>query len=171
MTARHEITANDAGELRRRWTVDAVADLWQAIQHLFEQAQKAMARGGGVEIKLRPLSKCSVEQRKHLHALCADLSAQAEWHGHKLSPTGWKRLVIAGYREQEGHRQHTVPNFHNDGFIVIAEESSEDLTMKEYAACITLLYALGNERRVVWTNPKLQAQLAHYAALPDRRAA
>ena len=171
MTARHEIAVNDAGETRRRWTVDAAEDLWKVVQHLFEQAQRALAKGGGVEIKLRPLSKCSIEQRKHLHALCADLSAQADWHGHKLSPTGWKRLAIVGYREEQGHKQQTVPNLHRDGFIVIAEESSEDLTMKEYAACITLLYALGNERCVVWSNPKLRAQDQFYASLPDRRGA
>lgn len=167
MTARHELAANDAGEIRRRWTIESVEDLWQAVMHMFEMAKTSLQRGGGVEFKLKPLSKCSVEQRKHLHALCHDLATQSDWHGHKLSPTGWKRLAIAGYREECGQPQQTVPNRYNNGFIVIAEESSEDLTMKEYAACITLLYALGNERKVVWSNPKLRAQ---YEALMVRAA-
>jgi hypothetical protein len=89
----------------------------------------------GVEVRIKPPNRTSAQNRL-LWATLADLSEQAMWHGHKLTPTEWKDLLSAGLR-----KQRAVPGI-DGGFVVLGERTSQ-YTKQEMSDLIELAHAVG----------------------------
>jgi hypothetical protein len=68
--------------------------------------------------------KRSVEQNAKLHAMLADIAAQAQWDGIKLSQDDWKDVLVAGwYKESSGGGQRMVVNWQLDGVLALGHRT------------------------------------------------
>lgn len=103
----------------------------------------------------------SDDQRRKFHAMCTDLAKQVPWHGQKLPPGVWKRLLIAAWLREEGERPMMVPALDGVGIDVIYERSAR-LNKKRMASLITWVDAFGGEHQVEWADPDFRSQMAEY---------
>ena len=86
----------------------------------------------------------NLEQNALMWALLAELSKQTDWHGIKLSPDEFKDLLSAGLVKSK-----VVPNIEGNGFVVLGQRTS-NMSKREMAELIELIYAFGAQRGVVF---------------------
>lgn len=153
MSPRHELEVDSQGQPRRRYVVDQPQDLRAALHHIHVTGHEYMQRGQPIDIRVRTMSKMTWRQQKRLNAMCGDMEKQAEWHGFRLNKDQWRALVVAVLRND----QLQVPGDEGRGFILLGGSSS-DLSRKETSDAIELLYKLGADRNVQWTDPKRPPQ-------------
>lgn len=107
------------------------------------------------EIARAPLGKVvivqdptrSLEQNALMWAMLADISAQVDWYGQKLTSEEWKDVFSAALK-----RQKVVPGL-DGGFVVCGQRTSK-MTKGEMSDLVELMNAFCAERGVKLTAPE-----------------
>lgn len=84
----------------------------------------------------------TVEQNSKLWAMLSEVSAQVNWHGHKLSREDWKHIFSAAMSQQR-----VVPNIYSTGFVVLGKSTSK-MSVAEMMDMIELIQAFGAQHGV-----------------------
>lgn len=90
----------------------------------------------------------SLEQNARMWAMLADVSAQVDWYGKKLSNEDWKTVFTASLRNTR-----VVPTIDGDGFVPLGMSTSK-MSVAEMAALMGLIEAFGAQRGVVFSLPE-----------------
>lgn len=120
--------------------------LWEPIQahkalmHAWGFVKPWILSGHRLTLEIRP-EKRSDAQNRRLWAMLSDISAQVDWHGHRLTAEEWKDVFSAALQ-----RTKVVPGL--DGGFVICGQSTSNMTKAEMAELQTLMEAFGAERGV-----------------------
>ena len=107
------------------------------------------------EIARAPLGKVvivqdptrTLEQNALMWAMLADISAQVDWYGQKLTSEEWKDVFSAALK-----RQKVVPGL-DGGFVVCGQRTSK-MTKGEMSDLVELMNAFCAERGVKLTAPE-----------------
>lgn len=92
-------------------------------------------------VEVRPLTR-TIEQNSKLWAFLGEISAQVNWHGHKLSSEDWKHIFSAAMNQQR-----VVPNIDSTGFVVLGKSTSK-MSVAEMMDMIELIHAFGAQHGV-----------------------
>lgn len=111
-----------------------------AILHAWRTAKVWIKDGHRFTLEIRP-EKRSDAQNRRLWAMLSDISAQVDWHGHRLTAEEWKDVFSAALK-----RTKVVPGL--DGGFVVCGQSTSKMTKAEMAELQTLMEAFGAERGV-----------------------
>lgn len=90
----------------------------------------------------------NLEQNARLWAMLADISAQVDWYGKRLTSEDWKHVFSSSLRKLE-----VVPNLDGSGFVALGMSTSK-LSKREFSDLIEIMFAFGAERGVVWSDPQ-----------------
>ena len=96
-------------------------------------------------VVIKPQTR-SDDQNSKLWPMLGDVAKHVDWYGRKLSANEWKDVFTAALRKSE-----VVPGL-DGGFVVLGQKSST-LSKSQFSDLITLIYAFGAERGVVWSEP------------------
>lgn len=119
----------------------------QAIQTAWAHAKGWLGAGGQrLTLEIRP-EKRSDAQNRRLWAMLADISAQVDWYGHKLTTDEWKDVFSASLK-----RTKVVPGL--DGGFVVCGQSTSKMTKAEMCELQELMEAFGAEKGVRFTAPE-----------------
>ncbi len=91
-------------------------------------------------LEIRP-EKRSDAQNRRLWAMLADISAQVDWYGNKLTSEEWKDVFSASLK-----RTKVVPGL--DGGFVVCGQSTSKMTKAEMCELQELMEAFGVEHDV-----------------------
>ena len=83
----------------------------------------------------------NLEQNALMWALLAEVSAQVNWHGNRLTPDEWKDVFSAAI-----HKQKVVPGI-DGGFVVCGQRTSK-MTKQEFSELIELIQAFAAQQDV-----------------------
>lgn len=127
--------------------------LWEPVQaHKAIMTAWAHAKGWLVAgdqrltLEIRP-EKRSDAQNRRLWAMLADIAAQVDWYGHKLTSEEWKDVFSASLK-----RTKVVPGL--DGGFVVCGQSTSKMTKAEMCELQELMEAFGAEKGVRFTAPE-----------------
>ena len=113
----------------------------QAIQTAWKHAKGwLMASDTRLTLEIRP-EKRSDAQNRRLWAMLADISAQVDWYGQKLTSEEWKDVFSASLK-----RTKVVPGL--DGGFVVCGQSTSKMTKAEMCELQELMEAFGVEKDV-----------------------
>jgi len=119
----------------------------QAIKTAWAHAKGWLGAGGQrLTLEIRP-EKRSDAQNRRLWAMLADISAQVDWYGNKLTSEEWKDVFSASLK-----RTKVVPGL--DGGFVVCGQSTSKMTKAEMCELQELMEAFGAERGVRFTAPE-----------------
>lgn len=90
------------------------------------------------------------EQNKRFHAMCADVAAQVQYMGKKLSASAWKVLFISGHSIATGGGAEIVSGL--EGEFCNIREASAKMSVKRMASLISYVEAWGVQNGVVFRN-------------------
>lgn len=108
---------------------------------------KAMTVAGHrLVLEIRP-EKRSDAQNRRLWAMLADISAQVDWYGHKMTSDEWKDVFSASLK-----RTKVVPGL--DGGFVVCGQSTSKMTKAEMSELQTLMEAFGADKGVRFRAPE-----------------
>lgn len=93
----------------------------------------------------------TLEANAKLWALLADVSAQVDWYGKRLTPEDWKHVFSASLRKLQ-----VVPNLDGSGFVALGMSTSR-MSKREFSDLIELIQAFGAERGVEWSDEAVAA--------------
>ena len=96
----------------------------------------------------------TLEANAKMWAMLAEIAAQTDWHGIKLTADEFKDLLSAGLVKSK-----VVPNIEGNGFVILGQRTSK-MSRREMGDLIELITAFGIERGVVFSD-----------VVPDRMAA
>lgn len=114
---------------------------YQAIKTAWTFAKGLLIAGDQrLTLEIRP-EKRSDAQNRRLWAMLADISAQVDWYGHKLTSEEWKDVFSASLK-----RTKVVPGL--DGGFVVCGQSTSKMTKAEMSELQELITAFGAERGV-----------------------
>ena len=117
----------------------------QAIQTAWHHAKGwLMAGDKRLTLEIRP-EKRSDAQNRRLWAMLADISAQVDWYGQKLTSEEWKDVFSASLK-----RTKVVPGL--DGGFVVCGQSTSKMTKAEMCELQELMEAFGAEKDVRFTS-------------------
>ena len=87
--------------------------------------------------------------------MLGDIARQVEWpvdgRMQRLTPDDWKHVLSAGLK-----RHQRVAMGIDGGFVILGQRTSK-MTIAEMGDLIDLMYAFGNDRGVVWSDPEFQS--------------
>ena len=119
----------------------------QAIQTAWMHAKGwLMASDTRLTLEIRP-EKRSDAQNRRLWAMLADISAQVDWYGQKLTSEEWKDVFSASLK-----RTKVVPGL--DGGFVVCGQSTSKMTKAEMCELQTLMEAFGAQKGVRFRAPE-----------------
>ena len=119
----------------------------QAIQTAWRHAKGwLMASDTRLTLEIRP-EKRSDAQNRRLWAMLADISAQVDWYGQKLTSEEWKDVFSASLK-----RTKVVPGL--DGGFVVCGQSTSKMTKAEMCEMQELMEAFGAEKGVQFRAPE-----------------
>ena len=119
----------------------------QAIQTAWHHAKGwLMAGDQRLTLEIRP-EKRSDAQNRRLWAMLADISAQVDWYGQKLTSEEWKDVFSASLK-----RTKVVPGL--DGGFVVCGQSTSKMTKSEMCELQELMEAFGAEKGVKFRAPE-----------------
>ena len=119
----------------------------QAIQTAWQHAKGwLMAGDQRLTLEIRP-EKRSDAQNRRLWAMLADISAQVDWYGQKLTSEEWKDVFSASLK-----RTKVVPGL--DGGFVVCGQSTSKMTKAEMCELQTLMEAFGAQKGVRFRAPE-----------------
>lgn len=117
----------------------------------------------GYMVAISEPTKKRVQEEKY-HAMCGDFAKQAEYIGRKWDTESWKRILVdqfaAEMRESGSPLHHdgdgqVVPSMDGRRIVQLGIQTRE-FYVKEAAAFIEYLYAVGAEMGIVWSEPKVR---------------
>ena len=97
-------------------------------------------------------AKRTNEQNALLWASLTDIAQQREHFGRKYSPDQWKVIFMAAL----GREMQFIPALDGQGFIPLGHSSS-DLSTKEMADLLTLIFVWGAEHGVTFNDQRSAA--------------
>ena len=118
----------------------------QAIEAAWRHAKALLMAGHRLTLEVRP-EKRSDAQNRRLWAMLADISAQVDWYGQKLTSEEWKDVLSAGLK-----RTKVVPGL--DGGFVVCGQSTSRMTRAEMCELQELMEAFGAQQGVKFTAPE-----------------
>ena len=119
----------------------------QAIKTAWMHAKGWLLAGDQrLTLEIRP-EKRSDAQNKRLWAMLADISAQVDWYGQKLTSEEWKDVFSASLK-----RTKVVPGL--DGGFVVCGQSTSKMTKAEMCELQELMEAFGAEKGVKFRAPE-----------------
>lgn len=119
----------------------------QAIQTAWHHAKGwLMAGDQRLTLEIRP-EKRSDAQNRRLWAMLADISAQVDWYGQKLTSEEWKDVFSASLK-----RTKVVPGL--DGGFVVCGQSTSKMTKAEMCELQELMEAFGAQQGVKFRAPE-----------------
>ena len=136
---------------RFEFTVSSIEDLVPAFKWASELLRMGLPGGPMALYVDRP--RRSKEQNDRYWAALADISKQVEWNGVKLTKEDWRDLFTAAIR-----KQRLVPGL--DGGLVVIGGHSSRMNREEFSEMIELVYSVGTEKGVVWSEPAEKELLA-----------
>jgi aminopeptidase N len=86
---------------------------WQVIKLAWEWAKSMLMARNRLTLEIRKETRSSAQNRL-LHALFADVAAQAEWMGKKRSATEWKVLFVSAHSVATREGAEFVPGLENE---------------------------------------------------------
>lgn len=96
---------------------------YQAIKQAWDFAKGWLVAGGKrLVLEVRPETR-SDQQNRLLHALFADVSAQALWMGQKRTPAEWKVLFVSGHSVATKQGAELVPGLEGE-FLNLRESTA-----------------------------------------------
>ena len=96
---------------------------YQAIKQAWEFAKGWLVAGGKrLVLEVRPETR-SDRQNRLLHALFADVAAQALWMGQKRTPAEWKVLFVSGHSVATKQGAELVPGLEGE-FLNLRESTA-----------------------------------------------
>ena len=122
----------------------------QAIEAAWRHAKALLMAGHRLTLEVRQ-EKRSDAQNRRLWAMLADISAQVDWYGNKLSDEEWKDVFTAALK-----RQKVVPGL-DGGFVVCGQRTSR-MTKAEMCELQELMEAFGAQKGVRFTAPEWMAE-------------
>lgn len=122
--------------MKQQFIISSYANLVAAFQ-----AIKAVGFSKHYVLEVREFTR-TVEQNSKLWAMLAEVSAQVNWHGHKLSSDDWKHVFSAAMSQQR-----VVPNIDSTGFVVLGKSTSK-MSVAEMMDMIELIQAFGAQHGV-----------------------
>ena len=120
-----------------------------AVSWFVDLARRGLVSGPVMLIVTRP--RRTKDQNAKLWPMLADISAQVDWHGQKLSAQDWKHVFTASLQKQKA-----VPGI--DGGFVVLGVSTSSMTKKLFCDLVELIYAFGAEQGVSWSEPEKPAE-------------
>lgn len=124
------------------WQAADESGLRKALYQAHEVCVKALL-AGPISVGVgRP--QRSLDQNAKLWAILADVSAQVDWYGQRLSETDWKNVFSASL-----FQQRTVPGI--DGGFVVLGQSTSRMNKAEFSQLIELIHAFGADHNVTWS--------------------
>ena len=119
----------------------------KAFQAAWVYAKGWLVAGGQrLTLEVRP-EKRSDAQNRRLWAMLADIAAQVDWYGHKLTSSEWKDVFTAGLK-----RTKVVPGL--DGGFVVCGQSTSKMTKAEMCELQELMEAFGADKGVKFRAPE-----------------
>lgn len=119
----------------------------QAIKTAWMHAKGWLIAGDQrLTLEIRP-EKRSDAQNRRLWAMLADISAQVDWYGQKLTSEEWKDVFSASLK-----RTKVVPGI--DGGFVVCGQSTSKMTKAEMCELQELMEAFGASKGVRFTAPE-----------------
>lgn len=122
----------------------------QAIQTAWTHAKALLMAGHRLVLEVRP-EKRSDAQNRRLWAMLADISAQVDWYGQKLTSEEWKDVLSASLK-----RTKVVPGL--DGGFVVCGQSTSRMTRAEMCELQDLMEAFGAQQGVKFRAPEWMAE-------------
>lgn len=120
-----------------------------ALKALWDKVKPWVVAGHRLRVTVKPETR-SAEQNARMWAMLADLSAQVNWHGQKLSAEEWKHVLSASLKKQK-----VVPGI--DGGFVVMGLSTSKMTKQEMGEMMDLIEAFGAQQGVRFTCPEMEA--------------
>lgn len=118
----------------------------QAIETAWRHAKAWLMAGHRLTLEVRP-EKRSDAQNRRLWAMLADISAQVDWYGQKLTSEEWKDVFSASLK-----RTKVVPGL--DGGFVVCGQSTSRMTRAEMCELQELMEAFGAQQGVKFRAPE-----------------
>ena len=118
----------------------------QAIEAAWRHAKAWLMAGHRLTLEVRP-EKRSDAQNRRLWAMLADISAQVDWYGQKLTSEEWKDVLSASLK-----RTKVVPGL--DGGFVVCGQSTSRMTRAEMCELQELMEAFGAQQGVKFRAPE-----------------
>ena len=118
----------------------------QAMATAWRHAKAWLMAGHRLTLEVRP-EKRSDAQNRRLWALLADIAAQVDWYGQKLTSEEWKDVFSASLK-----RTKVVPGL--DGGFVVCGQSTSKMTKAEMCELQELMEAFGAEKGVKFRAPE-----------------
>ena len=118
----------------------------QAIEAAWRHAKALLMAGHRLTLEVRP-EKRSDAQNRRLWAMLADISAQVDWYGQKLTSEEWKDVLSASLK-----RTKVVPGL--DGGFVVCGQSTSRMTRAEMCELQELMEAFGAQKGVKFRAPE-----------------
>lgn len=118
----------------------------QAIEAAWRHAKALLMAGHRLTLEVRP-EKRSDAQNRRLWAMLADISAQVDWYGQKLTSEEWKDVLSASLK-----RTKVVPGL--DGGFVVCGQSTSRMTRAEMCELQELMEAFGAQQSVKFRAPE-----------------
>lgn len=106
-------------------------------------AKAVMEAPDGMVVEIKEPTR-NLEQNAKLWAMLSEVARQVEWYGRKLTAEDWKHVFTASLAKQD-----VVPGI--DGGFVVLGKSTSNMSKREFAELIELIYAFGAERGVKFT--------------------
>jgi len=114
---------------------------WAAIRaQVFPFLSTGLKQGTRWVLMVKPATR-SLEQNARLWAMLAEISAQVDWYGQKITSEEWKDVFSAAMK-----RTKVVPGL--DGGFVVCGQSTSKMTRAEMSEMQTLMEAFGAEKGV-----------------------
>lgn len=105
-------------------------------------AAQVMLAPVGFVVDIKPPTR-SLESNAKMWAMLAEVSAQVDWHGRKLSSDEWKIVFSAALKKQD-----VIPGI--DGGFVAMGQSTSKMTKREMCDLITIIEAFGAQHEVIF---------------------
>jgi len=111
-------------------------------------------RAGEVVVTLGR-KKRSNDQNAKMWPMLTDISRHVLLEGRKYKPEQWKIILIKHWSSQSGVGVELLPEYGGGGLFYTA--SSSRLNKHQFSELIEVLYQVGAENHVPWSEPALKA--------------
>lgn len=125
---------------------NAMLDAWELVNKGLHAGDVVLTLGR---------KKRSNDQNAKMWPMLSDISKHVQLRGSKYSPDQWKVILIKHWSETSGNNATLLPDYEGGGLFYTA--SSSKLNKGQFSELIEVLYQVGAENRVPWSEPALKA--------------
>lgn len=127
-------------------------NLRAAMREVWELVCRGI-RAGDVVVTLGR-KKRSNDQNAKMWPMLTDISRHVLLEGNKYKPEQWKVILIKHWSNQSGVGVELLPEYGGGGLFYAA--SSSKLNKRQFSELIEVLYQVGAEEKVPWSEPALK---------------